>query len=259
MRRSLTVIAIASELELRKLRSLIDGDRVEVHGGRKYFFGSLNSRDVCLVKTGAGRKNAAVAARKICSVLDPDLVFIAGAAGALDPVLGLGAVVVVEGIVRENNSQEITCPSENFRQAFALLRAAGMQVSVGRCCQVRTFMHRAVDKRALYEKTGAHIVDMESAAFGNEFQSAGVPFVNIRIVSDTAGCDTADMATFVRLRSGQDRIAAVLYLLRHPREFVRTYFFYRGMAIVDKRIVEALRILMGAISEPSGLDSTAVG
>jgi adenosylhomocysteine nucleosidase len=252
MGQGLTVIAIASELELRKLRPLIDVGRVEVHGGRKYFFGRMCGRDVCLVKTGAGRKNAAAVARKICSVLDPDLVVIAGAAGALDPVLGLGATVVVETVVRENNSEKIFCPDEDACRAQVLLRSAGMQVCGGRCCQVRTFMHRAADKRALYEKTGAHIVDMESAAFGNEFQSAGVSFVNIRIVSDTAGRDTADIETLVRMRYRRSRMATALYLLVHPRELVRTYLFYRGMAIADKRIAEALRILMGAISEPSG-------
>jgi len=259
MGQGLTVIAIASELELRKLRLLIDVGRVEVHGGRKYFFGSMCGRDVCLVKTGAGRKNAAAAARKICSVLDPYLVVIAGAAGALDPGLKLGAAVVVESVVRENNSEKILCPDKEARRAQALLRAAGMQACGGRCCQVRTFMHRAADKRALYEKTGAHIVDMESAAFGNEFQSAGVPFVNVRIVSDTAGRDTADMETLIHMLYRQGRLDVFLRLLLHPRELVRTCLFYRGMAIADKRIAEALRILMGAISEPSGLDSTAVG
>jgi len=259
MGQGLTVIAIASELELRKLRPLIDVGRVEVHGGRKYFFGSMNGRDVCLVKTGAGRKNAAAAARKICSVVQPDLVIIAGAAGALDPALGLGAAVVVETVVRENNSEKILCPDKEARRAQALLRAAGMQVHAGRCCQVRTFMHRAVDKRALYEKIGAHIVDMESAAFGNEFQAAGVPYVNIRIISDTAGRDTADMATLVRLRYRFGRIGSLLRLLLRPRELIRAWLFYRGMSIAADCIAEALRILMGAISEPSGLDSTAVG
>jgi adenosylhomocysteine nucleosidase len=246
MGQGLTVIAIASELELRKLRPLIDVGRVEVHGGRKYFFGSMNGRDVCLVKTGAGRKNAAAAARKICSVVQPDLVIIAGAAGALDPALGLGAAIVVETVVRENNFEKIFCPGDEARHALAVLRGAGMTANAGCCCQVRTFMHRAVDKLALFEKTGAHIVDMESAAFGHEFQSAGVPFVNIRIVSDTARCDTADMETLVRMRYRRGRVTAAWYLLWHPRELVRTWLFYRGMAVADKRIAEAVSILMEA-------------
>ncbi len=240
------VFAVASELELRSLRRLIDPGRVEVHGGRKFLFGTMRGRDVCLVKTGAGRKNAAAAARKICSVLQPDLVVIAGAAGALDPGLGLGALVVVEGCIRENNQEEILCSGEWSRRGFALLGAAGMKTSAGRCCQARTFMHRAVEKQALHESTSAHVVDMESAAFGYEFQRAGVPFINIRIVSDTARRDTADMEMLVRMRYRHGRTATVLHLLRHPREFVRTWLFYRGMAIADKRIAEAVSVLMAA-------------
>jgi len=259
MGQGLIVIAIASEFELRKLRPLIDVGRVEVHGGRKFLFGTMRGRDVCLVKTGAGRKNAAAAARKICSVLDPDLVVIAGAAGALDPCLGLGAAVVVETVVRENNSEKIVCPDEYARRAQVLLRSAGMKANAGCCCQVRTFMHRAADKRILFEKTGAQIVDMESAAFGYEFQAAGVLYINIRIVSDTAGRDTADMATLVRLRYRFGRIGSLLRLCLRPRELIRAWLFYRGMGIAADRIAKALRILMGAQGEPSGLDRTAVG
>jgi adenosylhomocysteine nucleosidase len=240
------VFAIASELELRRLRRLIDPGRVEVHGARKFFFGIMCGRDVCLVRTGAGRKNAAAAARHICSVVRPELVIIAGAAGALDSGLGLGATVVVESIIREDNHLEISCPAEWSRRALALLSAGGMQACAGRCCQVRTFMHRAAEKQALYERTHAHVVDMESAAFGYEFQRAGVPFVNIRIVSDTARRDTADMETLLWKRYRQGRIAAGLHLLRHPRELVRTRLFYRGMAIADRCIAEAVSTLVDA-------------
>lgn len=241
----LVVIVIASELELRRFRRMIVAGRVEVHGGRKFFFGNMHGRDVCLVKTGTGRKNAAAAARKICSVTQPDLVIIAGAAGALDPCLGLGAIVVVESILRENN-EEIFCPGACARQTLELLRAAGMQACVARCCQVRTFMHRAAEKRILHEKTLAHVVDMESAAFGCEFQRARVPFVNVRIISDTAGRDTADMATFVRLRYRFGRLVAVLWLCLRPRELVRVWLFYRGMGIVAGRIADSLSVLMRA-------------
>ena len=241
------VLAIASEFELRRVRQLIAVERLDVHGSREFVFGTMAGRDVCLVKTGVGRKNAAAAARKICSEIKPELVIIAGAAGALDPGLSLGAVVVVESVVRENNTEKIFCPDEETRRVAALLCSAGMKAGTGRCCQVRTFMHRAVDKRALFEKIAAHSVDMESAAFAAEFQRVGVPFVNMRVVSDRAACDTADMETLVRLRYRRGKMAAALYLLRHPRELMRTIQFYRGMAIADKRIAEAVSALIASM------------
>lgn len=241
------VFAVASELELRGLRRMIDVGRVEVYGGKPFYFGSMQGREVCLVKTGAGRKNGASAARKICSAFQPDLVIIAGAAGALDPALELGAAILVEAVVRENDTEDIACSGEETSRALSVLHSAGMKADAGRCCQVSTFTHRAADKRRLYEKTGALVVDMESAAFSAEFLAAGVPFVNIRIVSDTARQDTADMETLVRLRYRRGNVSAGLYLLRHPRDLMRALQFYRGMAFADKRIAEAVRALMASM------------
>jgi adenosylhomocysteine nucleosidase len=248
------VFAVASELELRGLRRMIDVGRVEVYGSKPFHFGSMQGRDVCLVTTGAGRKNAAAAARKICSLVQPDLVIIAGAAGALDPALELGAAVVVEAVVRENTVEEIACSEEEASQALPVLRSAGIKAVAGRCCQANTFVHRSADKRSLYEKTGAPVVDMESAAFATEFQAAAVPYVNIRIVSDTARRDTADMETLVRLRHRRGKPAAGLYLLRHPGELLLAIRFYRGMAIADRRIAEAVSALM-ATDEFSSIKS----
>lgn len=253
------VIVSASEIELRCMRRMIGECRVEVHGGRQFLFGTMRGRDVCLVKTGVGRKNASAAARAICSIAKPGMVIITGAAGALNPRLELGALVVVESVVRENSPEEISCPAEWSCRALDALSAAGMQAHVGRCCQVRTFMHRAADKQALYQNNRADVVDMESAALGYEFQRAGMPFVNIRVVSDAALHDTADMATLVRLRYRSGRLAAALWLCRHPRELMRAWFFYRGMGIAAVHIANVVRALLRADIESSGTSVFSVG
>jgi len=253
------VFAVASELELRDLRRRIDVRRVEVHGGRPYCFGRMQGRDVCLVRTGAGRKNAAAAARRICSEIQPELVIITGAAGALDPSLKLGAAVVVEAVVQENSSEEISCPDEKVCRSLAVLNVAGMKAVAGHCCQVATFMHRAADKRSLYERTRAHVVDMESAAFGYAFQRAGVPFVNVRVVSDTARRDTADMEKLVRLRNRVGRMGSLVWLCLRPRELLRAWFFYRGMGVAAVRISDVLRILVGAVGLSPGAENREGG
>jgi hypothetical protein len=120
-------------------------------------------------------------------------------------------------------------------------------------------MHRAADKQTLHGKTGALIVDMESAAFASAFRAAGVPFFDIRIVSDTARSDTADMETLTRLRYRHGRIAAALHLVCHPRELVRTWLFYRGMAVADRRIAYCLRILADSMSDVSDSGRPAAG
>jgi adenosylhomocysteine nucleosidase len=253
------VIAIASDVELRRVRRMISEQRVERHGGREVFFGTIHGSDVCLVKTGVGRKNAAAAARAICADLRPGLVIIAGAAGALDPELECGALAVVESVVRENTHEEIICPEAPVRRAHEVLREAGMRPRFSRGCQAATFVHRASDKHVLHLQTRAHVVDMESFAFAAEFGRAGVPFVDIRVVSDSALHDTADMATLVRLRYRSGRLAAALWLCRHPRELIRAGSFYRGMRSAAFRIVEAVSILLRADGESSGTGVPAGG
>lgn len=256
---SVIVVAIASEIELRRVRRMIGAGRVEVSGGREFFFGNMHGRDVCLVKIGVGRKNAAAAARTICVDLRPGMVIVTGAAGALDPEFERGAIVVVGSVVRENTREEIVSPEAQSRRALDVLCEAGMRTRSGRCCQAGTFVHRASDKHALHLKNRAHVVDMESAALGYEFQRAGMPFVNIRVVSDAALHDTADMATLVRLRYRSGRLAAALWLCAHPRELIRAVSFYRGMRRAAFRIAEAVSILLRADMESSGTGVPAGG
>jgi len=236
----MTVIAIASEVELRRVRRMISAQRAEVCGGRPVVFGTIHGRDVCLVKTGVGRKNAAAAARVICDDLRPSLVIVAGAAGALDPGLQRGEAVVIESVIREKAPEEVVCPEEFAHRALDALRAAGLRACSGRCCQAHTFIHRSSDKQALHARTGAHVVDMESFAFAAEFRRAQIPFVNIRVVSDTARHDTADMETLVRLRYRSGRMAAVLWLCRHPRELIRAASLYRGLRMAAQRIADSV-------------------
>jgi len=252
-----TVIVLASETELRRLRPMIGPGRAEISSGREFFFGTMHGRDVCLVKTGVGRRNAAAAARRICSDLRPGAVIIAGAAGALDPGLQPGTVVVVDTVLREDGPERISCPAEWFSRALDTLRASGLRPQAGWCCQARTFVYRAADKQALHAKTGARAVDMESFAFAAEFQRAGVPFVDIRVVSDSAQHDTADMETLVRLRFRRGRPAAALHLARHPRELARAYVLYRGMAVAGRAIAGAVRILMASGEFVRGIPETA--
>jgi len=254
MKPSLTVCVVASESELRCLRRRVDAGRIEVRGSMPFFFGTMHGRDICLARSGVGRKNAAAAARAICFDLQPGFVVVAGAAGALESGLEAGALVVVDRILQENGGA-IDCAGDVSRQALAALRASGLQAQSGWCCQARTFMHRAADKQALHGRTGAHVVDMESAAFAVEFIRAGVPFVDIRVVSDSVRRDTADMERLARLRFRRGRSAAVLHLLRHPRELVRACVFYRGMAVAAGRIADAAGILLAA-AEPVNSIST---
>jgi hypothetical protein len=100
--------------------------------------------------------------------VDPDTryIILAGVAGALDPGLAVGDLVLCD------------CPGE-----------LGARLEIG-----RGTVHTAMDlvstpgqKAALFASTGAGVVDMETSAVREFAEKGGWPFVSVRAVSDSAG------------------------------------------------------------------------
>jgi len=92
-------------------------------------------------------------------------VIMAGLAGALDPALAIGDVVVDE-------RSDLAIPSGPWRRA-TLHTAADLISTVEQ-------------KRRLFAETGAAVVDMENAAVRAFAARHSVPFLGIRAVSDRA-------------------------------------------------------------------------
>jgi adenosylhomocysteine nucleosidase len=112
---------------------------------------------------GMGRENA----RKSCQVIPkrkPDRVITAGFAGALNPALRVGQIVV-EG-------------------DEAATFAAGTVLGKFYCSP--EIAVTASDKAKLFRETGADCVEMESGAVREFCQEHGIPCTVVRIVSDGA-------------------------------------------------------------------------
>jgi adenosylhomocysteine nucleosidase len=105
-----------------------------------------------------------------------------GICGGLDPALVPGAVIVAHEIVLPEGgtwrfddvwARAVTARVPGARMA-PILGAAGAAVTVA-------------DKAALFARTGAPAVDMESRGVAEAAREAGLPFVAIRAVADPAG------------------------------------------------------------------------
>jgi adenosylhomocysteine nucleosidase len=101
-----------------------------------------------------------------------------GFCGALDPALQVGDIVVPESAAIQSTTRFVR----------------GGILTSGRVAVT------ASEKHALRNRTGAAVVEMEAAAVKNKAEEWGVPFLCVRVVSDTAADDLP--LDFNRYRNG---------------------------------------------------------
>ncbi len=112
----------------------------------------------------------------------PSLFIFTGTAGQLDPALEVGEVMLPEEWCLEDGS----CFPMDAGIISVLRESGNLRVS-GRGLTVSTPVVRAKSRRALYQRHGAHICDMESAVAVDLARHYSVPCLAPKIVSDTAG------------------------------------------------------------------------
>ena len=88
--------------ELRLYREEVAHAVVRPHGGMEVVQGTLDGRRVVLVESGIGKVNAASAATILIEHYGCDRLLLSGVAGALDPALSIGDVVVGTHVVQHD-------------------------------------------------------------------------------------------------------------------------------------------------------------
>lgn len=137
-----------------------------------------------------------------------------GIAGALDPKLQPGDLVIATGVILMDG-QSVDCDGAWLRRARDKVVGSMQGVVAGSSTAVAT---RAA-KSALFRVTGALTVDMESHHVAVVARQHNLPFLIIRAVADTAADDLPDAALVGLNEEGRPAIGAVLRsLLVNPRQ-----------------------------------------
>lgn len=193
---------IAALAEERRQLSRIIAERETIGGGlREIDTGKAGANTVFVMECGIGKVNAAVGAAEMIRSLKPDAVISTGVAGGLDNV-GVTDVVVA----RETAYHDVWCGGDNawgqvqglplrFPADKRLLAAAetlqtNETVRTGLICTGDKFV-TSEEELATIKKTfdDALAVDMESAAIAHVCLLYHVPFLSLRVISDTPGAE----------------------------------------------------------------------
>ncbi|MBK8158019.1 MAG: nucleoside phosphorylase [Rhodospirillaceae bacterium] len=135
-----------------------------------------------------------------------------GIAGALDPSLRPGDLVVADAVILPDGTR-VTCDASWQRKVQDSLPGARMGAVAGSSSAATT----APAKAALYAASRALIVDMESHHVADLARAHNLPFIVFRAVADTAEDDLPEAALVGLNEEGRPAIGAVLLsLFRKP-------------------------------------------
>ena len=166
--------------------------------------------------SGIGREKARSAAY---SLLDAGATALLswGVSGGLDPQLLPGTLVLPRQIHAADRN--LFPVDEAWRRRIHACVFRHVRVSDGALIEALAVIASPAQKRSLAQASGAVAVDMESAAVGQAAKQAGVPFVAVRAVVDTADSTLPRSVLRANDEYGRLRIAKLLFsLISHPAD-----------------------------------------
>lgn len=189
----IAIIAAMSK-EMNLIIPLLEDHRVVNINDTDYHTGLIAGRETVAVQSGIGKVNAAIATMSLIDTFHPAMVINTGVAG------GTGAARILDVVIPDavgyhdvwcgpgtEPGQAARCPllfdcplPDSFVESLGVRRGvlASGDIFVSRREEVDHIL-------SLYP--GAVAVDMESGAIAQVCHLKGVPFVAIRVISDTPG------------------------------------------------------------------------
>jgi len=146
--------------------------------GWTFHTGEIDDMSIAVVLSGAGQKNAEEATKKLIDVFEPKSICSAGYAGGLSARLKQLNICVPEQVVRESDGQALDLSNPIPKKTSPM---PGKLTLI----TVNDVVETPEQKRALNERTGAEIVDMETFAIADVCQICNLPFFSFRVVLDT--------------------------------------------------------------------------
>lgn len=210
--------AMTEEIEL--LEKNMTGAEARTKTGISFVCGTLFGKPVVVCKSGVGKVNAAVTTQILIDTFEAEAVIFTGVAGALDPELEVGDIVVSvdcvqhdmdvtalgypKGTIPFQETSVFTADPELKHLAFeAGLKLFQGRAKLGRVLSGDQFIADKKVVAGLREELSGACTEMEGAAVAQVCSMNGIPFVVVRSMSDKAdGSAHVSFAEFTVLAAG---------------------------------------------------------
>lgn len=151
--------------------------------------GASANLQLILAESGMGMDHAAEAAQNIIKFAPPDIVISTGFCGAIRPGLRRGDVILAENILTYDTALR---PTSAFCDRTLLERLSPSGATTfhrGTFITTSAMVAKSQIAASLDEQIRFPVLEMESNAVAEVCNRSGIPFVAIRVVSDTAEQD----------------------------------------------------------------------
>jgi len=168
-----------------------------------------------------------------------------GIAGALAPGLRRGDIVLSGHVIGDEREWRV---ESGFQRTIEIL-ARRLGAFEGAVLGSTTIIASEREKALAWHGSGALAVDMESAAVADAAESAGVPFLVLRAIADTATQALPPAALIPLTAGGSPAIASVLIeVLRRPRQIPALVELARATRHALAALAVPARALHGALA-----------
>ena len=207
-------ITSAMDVEMELYLDRCDIRESTTKAGLTFHEATWHGHDLVLVRAGVGKVNAALCTQILIDAFDADAVICTGSAGAVNPALNIGDIVVAEDCVQHDVVVKFLglprgqIPFTDFRffTTDPALRNRALEVDLpdhritsGRVLTGDRFIEDDADRQQLLKELDGDCVEMEGGAVGQVCAVNDVPFLIVRAISDRAdGTSDVDFDAFLK-------------------------------------------------------------
>ncbi len=209
----------AMDSEIAYLTSVLKNSSVKEICGLIFHSGKIDGKDVVIVRSGIGKVNAARCAQAMIDLFNPSAIINTGIAGAIDPALNVGDIVIASDLVQHDfdvrglgyakgylfsgnetdkptlfhADKDLVCKIEKA----AVKHADPKRIYKGIIASGDVFVSSPEVKSEIRDTFSATAAEMEGAAIAHTAAYSNVPFAVLRVMSDKAdGSASVSMKEF---------------------------------------------------------------
>lgn len=204
-------IIVAMDEEREAISNIMTNIDVKQIYNLKFLVGKIKGKECVLVKSGVGKVNAARTTQILINNFDIGYVINLGAAGAIDPLLEIGDILIGKHVVQHDFDitafghskgyitgvgNYVLCDRDivdEFEEILRNIPERNYKIKVGIVATGDIFCTESWMKDKIHAKFNADVVDMECGAIAQVCYLDNIPFIVIRAISDTPNGDNASI------------------------------------------------------------------